>query len=424
VKRTSKRTTRLQRSDAHRPRRGVGVTKRTRNPLEDLRGANRLVIDATRKVADLVQAMHLTIGAGPASLGRPLERPTRAITGVVYGTFRGATKLVGASIDLALAQLAPLVPEGGTGAERETLLAVLNGVLGDYLSATGNPLAIQMQLRQGGHPVEPERRALQALLPQASGKLLLLVHGSCLNDRKWLRLGHDHGAALARDLGYTPIYLLYNSGLHVSTNGRALATLLEELVAEWPVPLESLVIVGHSMGGLVARSACHYGEVADHRWRRKLNKLVCLGSPHHGALLERGGSWLELLLGVSRYSAPLARLGRIRSAGVTDMRFGLVLDEHWEAREQFANPGDPRQKLELPAGVECYAIAATTAVGPRGRLPGDGLVSVDSALGRHRKPELTLAFPEAHRWIGFGMGHVDLLSRPEVYTTLRAWLGP
>ena len=400
------------------------VTKRTRNQLEDLRGVSRLVIDATRNMTDLVEAMHLTIGGGPAILGRPLERPTRAITGRVYGTIRGVTKLVGASIDRALAQLAPLVPEGGPGAEREALLAVLNGVLGDYLSATGNPLAIQMQLRQGGNPVEPKRRTLGPLLPQTSSKLLLLVHGSCHNDRKWLRLGHDHGAALARDLGYTPVYLLYNSGLHVSTNGRAFAALLEELVAGWPVPLDALVILGHSMGGLVARSACHYGEVAGHRWRRKLDKLVCLGSPHHGSLLERGGSWLELLLGMSRYSAPLARLGRIRSAGVTDMRFGLVLDEHWEARQRFANPRDPRQKLELPAGVGCYAIAATTAPGPRGRLPGDGLVSVDSALGRHRKPELTLAFPEAHRWIGFGMGHLDLLSRAEVYTTLRAWLGP
>jgi hypothetical protein len=47
---------------------------------------------------------------------------------------------------------------------------------------------------------------------------------------------------------------------------------------------------------------------------------------------------------------------------------------------------------------------------------------VDSALGRHRKPELTLAFPETHRWIGFGMGHLDLLHRPEVYATLRQWL--
>jgi pimeloyl-ACP methyl ester carboxylesterase len=398
------------------------VTKTTRSHVDDLRGASRLAIEATRSVTNLVEAMHLTIGGGPQLLGRPLEGPTRLLTGVVYKSIRGVTKLVGVSIDRALAQLAPLVREGTPGREREAVLAVLNGVLGDYLSETANPLAIQMQLRHGGHALEPERRTLHALLPQASGKLLLVVHGSCLNDRSWLRLGHDHGAALARDLGYTPVYLLYNSGLHISNNGRAFAALLERLVAEWPVPLEELVILGHSMGGLVARSACHYGEAATHRWRLKLAKLVCLGSPHHGAMLERGGNWVDLLLGVSRYSAPLARLGKIRSAGVTDMRFGIVLDEHWEGRERFAHAGDPRSPVRLPDGVECYAIAATTAPSARSKLPGDGLVSVDSALGRHRKPELTLAFPKAHQWIGFGMGHLDLLSRAEVYARLRRWL--
>jgi pimeloyl-ACP methyl ester carboxylesterase len=398
------------------------VTKTTRNHVDDLRGASRLAVEATRSVTNLVEAMHLIIGGGPQILGRPLEGPTRLFTGLVYRSIRGVTKLVGASIDRALAQLAPLVGEGAPGPEREAVLAVLNGVLGDYLSETGNPLAIQMQLRQGGHPLELERRALQALLPQAGGKLLLLVHGSCLTDRKWLRLGHDHGAALARDLGYTPVYLLYNSGLHISTNGRAFAALVERLVAEWPTRLDELVILGHSMGGLVARSACHYGEAAAHLWRRKLDKLVCLGSPHHGAMLERGGSWVDLLLGSSRYSAPLARLGKIRSAGVTDMRFGIVLDEHWEGRERFGVAGDPRGQLKLPDGVECYAIAATTASTARDKLPGDGLVSVDSALGRHRKSELTLAFPEAHLWIGFGMGHLDLLHRAEVYARLRSWL--
>ena len=246
--------------------------------------------------------------------------------------------LVGVGIDRGLTRVAPLVPRGAPGAEREAVLAVVNGVLGDHLSETGNPLAIQMQLRQDGHPLAPERRALRALRPKAGRKLLVLVHGSCLNDRSWSRMGHDHGAALARDLGYTPLYLLDNSGLHISSNGRAFATLLEKLVAEWPVPLERLVILGHSMGGLVARSACHHGEAAGHHWRAKLDAMVCLGSPHQGAQLERSGSWLELLLGVSRYSAPLARLGKLRSAGVTDLRFGLVLDQDWEGRQRFARP--------------------------------------------------------------------------------------
>lgn len=398
------------------------TTEKARSHVDLLRGASRLAVEATCAVTDLVEAMHRTVGGGPALLGRPLEGATRLFSGGIYATIRGVTQLVGGSIDLALAQLAPLVGEGAPGPERDFVLAVINGVLGDYLSATGNPLAIEMALRHGGHPLRLDPQALRAALPRAGRKPLVLVHGSCMSDRSWLRRGHDHGAALARDLGYTPVYLYYNSGLHISTNGRALADLLESLVAAWPAPPDELAIVGHSMGGLVARSACHYGELAGLRWRRKLRHLVCLGSPHHGAALERGGNGFEVLLGVSRYSAPFARLGKIRSAGVTDMRFGNVLDEHWHGRDRFAHGADTRTPLPLPDGVACYAIAATTALDPAGTLPGDGIVSVASALGRHRKPELTLAFPASHQWIGFGMSHLDLLSRTDVYATLLQWL--
>ncbi len=393
-----------------------------RNYVDELRGVSRLAIAATRGVTDLVEAMHRTIGGGPELLGRPLAGATRLFTAPVYGAVRGVTRLVGAGLDVALAQLASLVGDGAPAAERETILAVVNGVLGDYLAATDNPLAIAMELRQGGRALALERAALAARLPQASGRLLVLVHGSCMDDRSWLRLGHDHGAELGRERGWTPLYLRYNSGLHISTNGRAFADALEALVAAWPVPVEELAIVGHSMGGLVARSACHAGEVAGHAWRRALGRLVCLGSPHHGALLERGGNWLQTQLGISRYSAPLARLGMIRSAGVTDLRFGSVLDEDWHGRDRFAHHGDLRRPLPLPTGVECYAIAGSTAAEPCDRPPGDGLVSVNSALGRHRVPARALGFPEAHRFIAWGAGHLELLARAEVYARLRDWL--
>ena len=398
------------------------ASKRAKNAVDDLRGVTRLAIDTTRGVTDLVEAMHHTIGGGPSILRRPLDRPTRIVTRPVYGSIRGVTRLVGVGLDVALARLAPLLREGAPGAEHEAVLAAVNGVLGDYLAESGNPLAIEMRLRSRGRPLELESEALRFALPRASGKLLVLVHGSCMNDLRWTRLGHDHGAALARDLGFTPVYLHYNSGLHISENRRAFAALLEALVATWPAPIGELVIVAHSMGGLVSRSACHVGEAAGHAWRRKLRKLVCLGSPHHGAPLERGGHWVDLLLGISRYSAPIARLGKIRSAGITDMRFGNVLDDHWKGRDRFAHARDLRTPLELPAGVACYAIAATKGDRAAGRCPSDGLVPVDSALGRHPRPELTLAFPEAHQWIARGVDHFELLSSGDVYATLCAWL--
>ena len=399
--------------------------KPTRNHIEDLRAASRLAVEATTRVTDVVEAMHNTIGGGPALLGAPLARPLRLLNGLVYGQIRGVTRLVGASIELALAPLAPLLGESAAGPEREAIVAVLNGVLGDYLAETGNPLAITMRLRHDGHALTFERDALRTQFPNASGKLLVLLHGSSMNDLQWHWQGHDHGAALARDLGVTPLYLHYNSGLHVSTGGHELAALLEQLVDAWPVPLESLVLLGHSMGGLVARSACHVALAEGRRWPGRLRALVCLGSPHHGAPLERGGNWLHHLLGVSRYSAPIGRLARLRSAGVTDLRHGNVLDDDWAGDNRFAHHDDRRVPAPLPAGVACYAIAGTSAetvdTGDH-RLPGDGMVPVDSALGRHPRPERRLAFPAAHQWISPATGHLDLLSSPAVYAQLRTWL--
>ena len=353
----------------------------------------------------VVEAMHATIASGPAILGRPLAGVARAATGLVYGAVRGVTALVGGGLDLALGQLAPLLGSSVPGSERDAVVAALNGVLGDYLVETANPLAIEMTVRYEG---------------ELGPKLLVLVHGSSMSDRQWLQGGHDHGAALARDLGYTPIYLHYNSGLHISTNGRALAVQLERLVAEWPVAIDELVLLGHSMGGLVARSACHVG--TDHAWRSHLRALITLGTPHHGAPLERGGNMVELLLGISRYSAPLVRLGKIRSAGVTDLRYGNVLDEHWHARDRFEHRIDDRVPLPLPAGVRCYATAASLSPEAGVRARGDGLVPIASALGIHASPEHTLAFPESRRRVVYGTGHIQLLGSAAVYETLRTWL--
>ena len=398
-----------------------GRTTTGRNHGEDLRGVSRLVIEATKGITDLVEEAHREMGSGPAVLGRPFEAPLRTFTALTYGGVRAITALVGASIDFAFARLASLLGESSPGPEREALLAALNGVLGDHLHATGNPLAIEMRLRHEGRPLEMTKAALIASFPEASSKLLVLVHGSSMSDLSWTRKGHDHGAALARALGCSTIYLHYNTGLHVSTNGRAFAALLENLVEAWPVRVDELTIVAHSMGGLVSRSACDAAAVAGQRWLPKLRNLVFLGTPHHGAPYERAGNRVDLALGISRYSAPFARLGQIRSAGVTDMRHGSVRDEDWQGRDRFEYGADRRRPMPLPAGVRCLAVAANKAATEGGKPFSDGLVPVDSALGRHARPEMTLAFE--NKWVCPGMSHVDLLSRPEVYEILRGWLG-
>ena len=389
-----------------------------------IRGVSRLTCDAVEQLTNLVEAMHANIAALSPPLGAGTDGRTHGITGFVYDNIRLVTGAVRVALDHSLALLTsdagPTLPP----ARAEAVLSVLNGVLGDYLVASGNPLAIPMQLRCDGESVAVEREALTRSLPRASRRLLVLVHGSCMNDRQWTRNGHDHGAALARDLGYVPLYLLYNSGRHVSENGRELAELLDSLAECWPVPLDEVVILAHSMGGLVTRSACHYGKQARHGWIEHLRKLVFLGTPHHGAPLERGGTLMHTLLGISPYSAPLARLGAVRSAGVTDLRFGSVLDDDWVGRDRFESD-DCRIIVPLPADIACYAAAATLGRQMddlNDRLFGDGLVPVDSALGRHADPDKTLAIPVSRQWIGFGMSHWDLLDHAEVYERLHRWL--
>jgi hypothetical protein len=156
-----------------------------------------------------------------------------------------------------------------------------------------------------------------------------------------------------------------------------------------------------------------------------LRRLVFVGTPHHGSRLERAGHWADQLLTVTPYSAPFVRLGASRSAGIIDLRHGSVVDEDWQGHDRLGYHGDVRRPVPLPAGVQCYAFAATLGTSdddPRGRLMGDGLVPVDSALGIHRDPRRNLAIPPSNQWVGCAMSHRGLLRRPEVYSQLRQWL--
>ena len=378
------------------------MRKKPRPLAEDLRAASQLLVDATAGTTGVVEQMHHAIASGP------LGWPVRQVSSLVYSSVRGVTRAVGGVVDQALEQLAPLLGESEPGPEWLAAVAALNGVIGDKLAESGNALAQPMELHRGSDS-KPSRR------------LVVLVHGSAMSDLQWSRQGHDHGMALERDLGYSAVYVRYNSGLHISVNGRLLAAELERLVDTWPVEVEALALLGFSMGGLVARSACHLAELERHRWRRRLRTLIFLGTPHHGAPLERAGNWVDTLLTVSRYSAPIARLGRIRSAGVTDLRFGLVRDEDWQGRDRFQLGADHRAPLPLPRGVSCHAIAATQSPGPARRLRSDGLVPVESALGQGAG-RLDLEVPPEHQRIIYGAGHLDLLSRPEAYRAISEWL--
>ena len=250
----------------------------------------------------------------------------------------------------------------------------------------------------------------------------------------------------------------YNTGLHTSQNGAEFSNLLEQMVAHWPTSIEELSVVAHSMGGLVTRSAVHQATTAVRsnkardiepgndaratgttqkgqsngsvlRWPALLKNIVFLGTPHHGAPLERAGNWVDVILGSTRYSKPFARLAQVRSAGITDLRYGHVLEEDWQGHDRFRKKPDSRTHVPLPEGVAYLTVAATTAAKETkggslaDRLIGDGLVPLHSALGLHDDPQRSLHFAKKSQLIAYRMNHMQLLSSPEVTRQMVAWLG-
>ena len=399
------------------------------NALQELAGAAQLATDATLRATDLVEAVHAQV-VKPPRWGHPTHAErTGALSGLVYRSVRGVTRVTGRSVAALLQSLARYPQAGASGAasQRAATLAALNGVMGDYLAYTRNPLATAMSLHSAEavpHAGNVGADAFTHATHDTSGGLLLMIHGLCMNEQHWTRAGHNHGLALGQALGLEPLFLRYNSGLHIATNGQALTELLERTLAQAPRKPKRLVIIGHSMGGLLARSAIHHGRQAGHRWPQQVTDLICLGTPHHGAPLERIGHGFNTLLERLPYLAPFARLGRLRSAGITDLRYGSLLNVN---PSRFLQHSDPPEAVALPDGIRCFALAATLGQHHSSlsrHLLGDGLVPLDSALGRHPDQARQLAFLPRRQWVAEGTGHFDLLNDPRVYARLLRWLSP
>ncbi|GAA3950643.1 hypothetical protein [Allohahella marinimesophila] len=410
----------------------------------DLRGLARLATEATQNVTRIAEGVHQSVWS---TLGMPEgDQPgkTRGITGLVYRSVLDITGAVGWGIDKAISgfesTLQPLLKAideaGPESPQRAAMIAALNGVLGDHLEASGNALQLPMTLRVDGQIVMTGDAQGQAIVEDelgamtgVSGHLVLMLHGLCMNDLQWRssKSSQSHADRLGAADDCTPVHIRYNSGRHISQNGRLLATLLQSLVDEWPVPVRSLSIIGHSMGGLLARSAFHYAAEAGLSWPSQCKAFVSLGTPHHGSPLERAGNWVDVILGSTRHTAPFAKLGQLRSAGITDLRFGNIRDEDWQDRDRFERSGDTRTAMPLPAGITCYTIAASTAPRPRAisdRIVGDGLVPVASALGQHEEGDRHLEFEPDKQFICYGCHHMQLLYHPEVTEKLLTWLAP
>jgi hypothetical protein len=400
------------------------MPKKSHINSKDLQGAVKLIVDATVGVSNISESLQEQI-TNPKFLPNTfIQKIISFIFRFIYRGVRGTTKIVGNGLDIGLKKLAPLLKENASSEEREVILAVLNGVIGDYIEKHNNPLALKMQFRHNGKTLKIQPNELAKILPNRNGKILIGIHGLCMNDLQWTKNTHNHVEKLAKEFGFTPIYLHYNSGKHISENGKEFSELLENLVSNWGIPIESIQIVSHSMGGLISRSALHYGGLENKSWISLLKKVFFIGTPHHGARLERAGNYIDIFLEATPYAKPFTKLGQIRSAGVTDLRYSNLVDQDWNQHDRFEMRPDERKHIPLPESIEFYAIAATTGKS-EGDLPdtliGDGLVTLDSAFGNHTSSERRLHINNSKKHTVYNSDHMDLICNLEVYEKLREW---
>lgn len=398
-----------------------------RNTKSSSHDVNRLIVDAVLQLTSVIETMHSRIS--PLSFIAPSDREgrTAGITGMVYDNIRRVTEIVGKRSHIPLKMLANALNHGTDSASHGALLSAINGVIGDHLHANQSPLSIPMTLKHSGEGVEIS--TLVNAIAESNGKVVIMVHGLCMNDRQWEQDNHDHGHHIAKDLGHTTAYLHYNTGRHIFENGQQFSELLNELATQFAL-LQSphtldISIVAHSMGGLVTRSAHHYSAMHSAHWPQYLQKIIFLGTPHHGAPLEQAGNWIDLFLGMHRFTAPLARITQIRSAGIADLRHGYIAHSDTHSPRRFDYPIDKRDAIPLPSNVECFAIATTSSDKPNlisEQLIGDGLVPLNSALGRHDSPLHALQFKPENQWVGQNIGHVALLGNKDVYDVIYNWL--
>ncbi len=343
---------------------------------------------------------------------------------------------------------------------------VLNGALGDQLAVRHDRRAIALSFRRGGHDVPVAELGLS----EARQKTVVFVHGLMGDELIWQTGFQDeaggplrYGPRLAAELGCRPLYVRFNSGLHISENGRALSQLLTELVEAYPQAVGELVLVGHSMGGLIIRSAGYYASsiinyqssvisptlAQTSKPKRKFKKLIpdncslitekapwlahvrsvfLLGVPHEGSYLEQNGLLVERLLQrinlfPTRFlSQAIAR----RSNGIKDLGQALLVDEDWQQPDDPALPR-PRTVVPLLPGVRYHVLVGEWL---RASLPqavreyfGDGLVGAASGRGQLFDDETALPPGTAVRTARFGQQHHGgLLHHPEVYQYLKQWV--
>lgn len=295
---------------------------------------------------------------------------------------------------------------------RDNVVSAISGLIGDAMAQERNPLRVKLGFYRDGHRTLLSTPVLAARYPEATGKLVIFIHGLCCNEHSWRLYSEQHkpyGDQLTGK-GYTPLYLRYNTGLHISLNGRTLSRAIEKLVAHWPVAVTELVLIGHSMGGLVARSAAYKAAKANMHWPQKTSHILCLGTPHTGAPLEQFVHAATPVLEAFPLSRPLAKVLAVRSDGIRDLRHGFVADEHWKKRSAEELTADARTEIPRVASVDYHFIGSSIGLDEHhwlGKAIGDGLVKLPSSTARELADADTATLYNAH--------HMQLLNHPAIY---------
>lgn len=313
--------------------------------------------------------------------------------------------------------------------ERLGYLSVLNGIIGDRLEGQDSRYAIPMALYAGVERLPVSGSSLDQLALASKGRISVLAHGSCSSEKDW-SFGRapltDYGSLLQADGAYVPFYLRYNSGLHISTNGKRCSDLLEDLVRRYPLQVKEIILIGHSMGGLIFRSACYYGTREHRRWVKLVGRIFYLGSPHFGTHFEKFGKLTTTILHLipTIPTKAIAALIELRSAGIKDLRHGYLIDQDWEDENADDLFYVHQNKIPLLKTANHYLICGTlskAADSRIGRLFGDGMVHPGSGTGRGLLPKSRIPFPEDHCRIFPGISHYNLLKSRKVYRQIRAW---
>jgi hypothetical protein len=392
--------------------------------------------DAVAAVVERIEDMHDGIAERAFGSVGPGAAGVRVVhDAIAHGVYAGVRSLCRAAVRGGARAVAARQALAGrdTGSLEDRpagriALGALNGAFGDALAGRGSELALPMTARAGGRDIEIDRGALRAAFPNATAKLAIFAHGLCETDDAWgIRATRcaPYGARLRADLGYTPVYLRYNSGRHISDNGRELSRLLEDLVREWPVAVAEIALIGHSMGGLVARSACHYGAGEGVGWVSLVRHVFMLGTPHAGAPLEQAAHAASAALALLPETRTLARALNSRSVGIKDLRYGYLVEEDWFGHDADAYMRRAASEIPFLDGANHYFVAATISRAEgslAARIVGDLLVLRASAWGDGGKGEQFRFDVDNYRHFG-GATHFDLLNHPDVYEQLRAWLG-